>query len=74
MTTKPKTRAAKDRAADKPTHVRSDGVFRDKYDMTVECPWCGSTDNTVHNPFGGTVSEIAFECGSCGNPFGWMKW
>jgi len=69
MSTEAKSRAAKDREADKPT-----GVFRDKYDMTVECPWCGSTDNTVHNPFGGTVSEIAFECGTCGNPFGWMKW
>lgn len=69
MSTDAKSRAAKDREADKPT-----GVFRDMYDMTVECPWCGSTDNTVHNPFGGTVSEIAFECASCGNPFGWMKW
>ena len=49
-------------------------VFRDRYDATVECPWCGATDNKVSNPFGGTVSEIAFECLSCGNPFGWMKW
>ena len=49
-------------------------VFRDRYDDTVACPWCGSTDNTVVNAFGGTVSEIAFECRSCGNPFGWMKW
>jgi transcription elongation factor Elf1 len=74
MTTDAKTRIAKDREADEPKDDVSVGVFRDKYDMTVECPWCGSTDNTVVNPFGGTVSEIAFECGSCGNPFGWMKW
>jgi hypothetical protein len=50
------------------------GVFRDRYDAKVACPWCGATDNKVSNPFGGTVSEIAFECRACGNPFGWMKW
>ncbi|HUT50681.1 MAG TPA: hypothetical protein VM325_15185 [Alphaproteobacteria bacterium] len=49
-------------------------VFGDRYDAKVECPWCGSTDSRVVNPFGGTVSEIAFTCQSCGNPFGWMKW
>lgn len=69
MTAESKARAAKDREAAKPTEV-----FRDKYDMTVECPWCGSSDSRVVNAFGGTVSEIAFECGHCGNPFGWMKW
>jgi transcription elongation factor Elf1 len=74
MTADAKTQAAKDREAAKPTEDTSVEVFRDKYDMTVECPWCGSTDSRVVNPFGGTVSEIAFECGRCGNPFGWMKW
>lgn len=49
-------------------------AFAERYDRHVTCTWCGSTQTRVSNPFGGTVSEILFECDACDNSFGWMKW
>ena len=40
----------------------------------VACPWCESTDAKLSSPFGGTISEILFQCRNCGETFGWMKW
>ena len=48
--------------------------FRGQYDQKVDCAWCQSSNTSVSNPFGGTVSEIIFTCGDCGETFGWMKW
>ncbi len=48
--------------------------FSARYDGHVACPRCGSEDTHVSSPFGGTVSEMLFQCGSCGDGFGWMKW
>ena len=49
-------------------------VYADHFDEKVICPWCESDQNHVVSPFGGTVSEILFQCDSCENAFGWMKW
>ena len=48
--------------------------FAARYDGHVACPRCGSEDTHVSSPFGGTVSEMLFQCGACGDGFGWMKW
>lgn len=48
--------------------------FAARYDGHVPCPRCGSDDTHVSSPFGGTVSEMLFQCGACGDGFGWMKW
>ena len=49
-------------------------VFAQRYDGTVECPWCTSMNSKLSNPFGSTVSEMIFTCTDCGDTFGWMKW
>ena len=48
--------------------------FANTFDRHVPCPGCGSQDTRVSSPFGGTVSEILFQCEACGDGFGWMKW
>ena len=45
-----------------------------RYRGRVRCPWCGSTRSRVKSLFGGTVSEILFQCEACRSPFGVMKW
>ena len=48
--------------------------FGREFDRHVDCAWCGSGNTKISSPFGGTVSEIIFTCGDCGETFGWMKW
>ena len=45
-----------------------------RYRGRVRCPWCGSTSSRLKSLFGGTVSEILFQCEACRTPFGVMKW
>jgi transcription elongation factor Elf1 len=54
--------------------VKPNPVFAARYDGTVDCPWCESSNSKLSSPFGSTVSEMIFICGDCGETFGWMKW
>jgi transposase-like protein len=49
-------------------------VYAEKFDDSIQCPWCESDNNQVVSPFGGTVSEVLFRCQDCEAVFGWMKW
>ncbi len=40
----------------------------------ARCPWCDSHETRLASLFGGTVSELLFECLRCRTPFGVMKW
>lgn len=59
-----------------PTDKASGPVARyaREYEQRVECPWCESINCKLTSPFGGTVSEMLFQCRDCDNTFGWMKW
>ena len=46
----------------------------DLYKGQVRCPWCDATETRLASLFGGTVSELLFECLQCRTPFGVMKW
>lgn len=37
-------------------------------DETVECPFCGSTNTTMENPFGPTLCRAIYYCRDCKNP------
>ena len=50
------------------------GVYAEKFDDSILCPWCESENSRVVSPFGGTVSEVLFRCEDCEGVFGWMKW
>lgn len=56
------------------TPAATGGSAQDRYKNRVRCPWCGSTHSRLRSLFGGTVSEILFQCGDCLSPFGVMKW
>ena len=49
-------------------------AFHERFDKRVACPWCESENTQVSSPFGGTVSEILFNCNDCHQSFGFMKW
>jgi len=50
------------------------GTAAARYRGRVRCPWCGSTRSRLRSLFGGTVSEVLFQCEACRSPFGIMKW
>lgn len=37
------------------------------------CPYCGSTDTTMENPFGPTLCRAIFYCNGCRQPFEQFK-
>ncbi|MCC6618963.1 MAG: phenylacetate-CoA oxygenase subunit PaaJ [Chloroflexi bacterium] len=39
----------------------------------AECPYCGSHDTTLDNPFGPTLCRAIYHCASCNQPFEQMK-
>lgn len=39
-----------------------------KSDESVECPFCGSTNTTMENPFGPTLCRAIYYCRDCKNP------
>jgi ring-1,2-phenylacetyl-CoA epoxidase subunit PaaD len=42
--------------------------------LTVaECPYCGSRDTTLDNPFGPTLCRAIYHCASCRQPFEQFK-
>lgn len=56
------------------TPAASNSNIEDRYINRVRCPWCRSTNSRLRSLFGGTVSEILFQCQDCRSPFGVMKW
>jgi len=39
----------------------------------VRCPWCGSRDTVLENPFGPTLCRAIFWCNQCRQPFEQFK-
>jgi ring-1,2-phenylacetyl-CoA epoxidase subunit PaaD len=39
----------------------------------AECPYCGSTNTTMENPFGPTLCRAIFHCADCRQPFEQFK-
>jgi ring-1,2-phenylacetyl-CoA epoxidase subunit PaaD len=39
----------------------------------VTCPYCGSTNTTLENPFGPTLCRAIYHCASCRQPFEQFK-
>ena len=39
----------------------------------AECPYCGSRDTTLENPFGPTLCRAIYHCADCRQPFEQMK-
>ena len=39
----------------------------------AECPYCGSRNTTVENPFGPTLCRAIYHCADCRQPFEQMK-
>ncbi len=40
----------------------------------VSCPHCESEGVSVLSLFGGSVSEVLFQCRACRTCFNWVKW
>jgi ring-1,2-phenylacetyl-CoA epoxidase subunit PaaD len=40
---------------------------------TAECPYCGSRNTTLENPFGPTLCRAIYHCADCRQPFEQMK-
>ena len=40
----------------------------------VRCPHCAGADLEVASLFGGSISEVLFQCRSCRSHFNWIKW
>jgi ring-1,2-phenylacetyl-CoA epoxidase subunit PaaD len=40
---------------------------------TAECPYCGSHETTLENPFGPTLCRAIYHCASCRQPFEQFK-
>jgi ring-1,2-phenylacetyl-CoA epoxidase subunit PaaD len=40
---------------------------------TAECPYCGSRNTTLENPFGPTLCRAIYHCASCRQPFEQFK-
>lgn len=39
----------------------------------AECPYCGSRNTTLENPFGPTLCRAIYHCATCNQPFEQMK-
>jgi ring-1,2-phenylacetyl-CoA epoxidase subunit PaaD len=40
---------------------------------SAECPYCGSRDTTLENPFGPTLCRAIYHCAACRQPFEQFK-
>ena len=40
---------------------------------TAECPYCGSANTTLENPFGPTLCRAIYHCANCRQPFEQFK-
>jgi len=61
-----------------PPHTSPSGGIGDSLDeLTVltiaECPYCGSRNTTLENPFGPTLCRAIYHCADCRQPFEQMK-
>jgi ring-1,2-phenylacetyl-CoA epoxidase subunit PaaD len=41
--------------------------------LTAECPYCGSRNTTLENPFGPTLCRAIYHCAACRQPFEQFK-
>ncbi len=60
-----------------PPHVGPAPVGGDLSELTVltvaECPYCGSRNTTMDNPFGPTLCRAIYHCADCRQPFEQFK-
>jgi ring-1,2-phenylacetyl-CoA epoxidase subunit PaaD len=61
-----------------PPHAAPSGGVGDGLDelavlAIAECPYCGSRNTTLENPFGPTLCRAIYHCAECRQPFEQMK-
>lgn len=60
-----------------PPHLGPVGVMSGLDELNVitvaECPYCGSTNTTMENPFGPTLCRAIYHCADCRQPFEQFK-
>jgi ring-1,2-phenylacetyl-CoA epoxidase subunit PaaD len=53
-----------------PPHLRELGTLGELPTLTlVACPYCGSRETTLENPFGPTLCRAIYHCAGCHQPF-----
>jgi ring-1,2-phenylacetyl-CoA epoxidase subunit PaaD len=53
-----------------PPHLREIGTLGELPTLTVvACPYCGSRETTLENPFGPTLCRAIYHCAGCHQPF-----
>ncbi|HEY7451737.1 MAG TPA: 1,2-phenylacetyl-CoA epoxidase subunit PaaD [Candidatus Limnocylindria bacterium] len=53
-----------------PPHLRELGTLGELATLTlVACPYCGSRETTLENPFGPTLCRAIYHCAGCHQPF-----
>jgi len=53
-----------------PPHLRELGALGELPTLTVvPCPYCGSRQTTLENPFGPTLCRAIYHCAGCRQPF-----
>jgi ring-1,2-phenylacetyl-CoA epoxidase subunit PaaD len=53
-----------------PLHLRDLGALGELPTLTVvACPYCGSRQTTLENPFGPTLCRAIYHCAACRQPF-----
>jgi ring-1,2-phenylacetyl-CoA epoxidase subunit PaaD len=53
-----------------PPHLRKMGTLGELPTLTaVACPYCGSRQTTLENPFGPTLCRAIYHCDGCRQPF-----
>lgn len=53
-----------------PPHLREIGTLGELPTLTVvTCPYCGSRETTLENPFGPTLCRAIYHCAGCHQPF-----
>jgi ring-1,2-phenylacetyl-CoA epoxidase subunit PaaD len=60
-----------------PPHIGPLAISAGLDELTVlslaECPYCGSTNTTMENPFGPTLCRAIYHCADCRQPFEQFK-
>jgi ring-1,2-phenylacetyl-CoA epoxidase subunit PaaD len=60
-----------------PPHIGPEPVAGNLAELTVlqlaECPYCGSRNTTMENPFGPTLCRAIYHCADCRQPFEQFK-
>ena len=60
-----------------PPHIGPANIGSSLEELTVlqvaECPYCGSSNTTLENPFGPTLCRAIYHCADCRQPFEQFK-